>query len=115
MASKPSVSASKDALAAIFGKDSQKAQVGSQPESGEEPESGVQGKGTVDEPYDQGNAPEQGKATKPFPVPSHTIHSIPLLGMQAALDHRLPLLSTDIRWFSSILPQQRRGLRTNTS
>jgi len=26
--------------------------------SGEEPPSGIQGKGTVDEPYDQGNAPE---------------------------------------------------------
>ena len=62
MASKPSVSASKDALAAIFGKGSQKAQVGSQPEADEEPPSGAQGKGTVDQPYDQGNAPEQGMA-----------------------------------------------------
>ena len=38
-----------------------------QPSSGEEPPSGFQGKGTVDEPYDQGNQPEQaaGPGTKP--------------------------------------------------
>ena len=51
---KPSISASKDALAAIFGKGSSKAEVGS------EPPSGAQGEGTQDKPYDQGNAPEQG-------------------------------------------------------
>ncbi|EXJ75192.1 uncharacterized protein A1O5_01888 [Cladophialophora psammophila CBS 110553] len=28
------------------------------PQSGEEPPSGIQGKGTLDQPYDQGNAPE---------------------------------------------------------
>lgn len=28
-----------------------------QSRSGEEPPSGIQGKGTIDEPYDQGNAP----------------------------------------------------------
>jgi hypothetical protein len=60
---KNSVSASKDALAAIFGKGSAKAQVGSKAEQ-EEPPSGTEGKGTVDEPYDQGNAPEQGMTTK---------------------------------------------------
>lgn len=54
-----SYSASKSAMAAIFGKDhrynkepEQKAQ------SKVEPPSGIKGKGTVDEPYDQGNAPE---------------------------------------------------------
>ena len=38
-----------------------------QPSSGEEPPSGFQGKGTVDEPYDQGNQPEQatGPGTEP--------------------------------------------------
>lgn len=78
MASKPSVSASKDALAAIFGKDSQKAQVGSQPEAGEEPPSGAQGKGTVDEPYDQGNAPEQGMAAIVPTRPQFHLHEISL-------------------------------------
>jgi hypothetical protein len=48
-------SASKDALAAIFGKGSEKAQVGSEPPSGEP------GAGTADAPYDQGHAPGQGK------------------------------------------------------
>jgi len=44
-------SASKDAMAAIFGNDPTK-------QSGTEPPSGIQGPGTVDQPYDQGNAPE---------------------------------------------------------
>jgi hypothetical protein len=51
-------SASKDALAAIFGKGSEKAKVGSEPPSGE------QGAGTAEEPHDQGNAPEQGKLAR---------------------------------------------------
>jgi hypothetical protein len=51
-------SASKDALAAIFGKGLDKAKVGSEPPSGE------QGAGTAEEPYDQGNAPEQGKLAR---------------------------------------------------
>lgn len=38
-----------------------------QPSSGEEPVSGIQGKGTVDQPYDQGNQSEQavGPGTEP--------------------------------------------------
>jgi hypothetical protein len=92
-------SASKDALAAIFGKRSSKAQVGSEPPSGaqgngtvdepfdqgnapeqgsnkaqldSEPPAGAQGKGTVDEPFDQGNAPEQGETVQTY---SHLIYS----------------------------------------
>lgn len=57
-----SYSASKSAMAAIFGKDhkySQAKQADPATESGEEPPSGVKGKGTINEPYDQGNAPAQ--------------------------------------------------------
>lgn len=36
--------------------------------SGEEPPSGFQGKGTVNEPYDQGNQPEQATAPGTEPV-----------------------------------------------
>ena len=39
-----------------------------QPTSGEEPPSGFEGKGTVDEPYDQGNQPEQSAAPDTEPV-----------------------------------------------
>ena len=39
-----------------------------QTSSGEEPPSGFQGKGTADEPYDQGNQPEQ--ATGPGSEPA---------------------------------------------
>jgi hypothetical protein len=62
-----SYSASKSAMAAIFGPDHKynKASEGTSDTvasgSGtrQEPPSGVQGKGTAEEPYDQGNAPEQ--------------------------------------------------------
>ena len=66
-----SYSASKSAMAAIFGKDHRYAKEspaavpeegvasGSGSQSGQEPPSGVKGKGTATEPYDQGNAPEQ--------------------------------------------------------
>ncbi|KPI38476.1 uncharacterized protein AB675_4140 [Cyphellophora attinorum] len=64
-----SYSASKSAMAAIFGPDHKYNKGGATEDSSEtvasgsgtrqEPPSGVQGKGTVEEPYDQGNAPEQ--------------------------------------------------------
>jgi hypothetical protein len=59
-----SYSASKSAMAAIFGSDHKYAQSSTseqQPdkkESGVEPPAGVQGKGTATQPYDQGNAAE---------------------------------------------------------
>ena len=45
-----------------------KARSPNQASSGEEPPSGFQGKGTVDEPYDQGNQPEQSVAPNTEPV-----------------------------------------------
>lgn len=38
------------------------------PQSGQEPPSGIQGKGTPDEPYDQGNQPEQTASSDVEPV-----------------------------------------------
>ena len=53
-----SYSASKSAMAAIFGPDHRYSKDESKKASGIEPPSGIQGKGTTNEPYDQGNAPE---------------------------------------------------------
>ncbi|ETN42219.1 uncharacterized protein HMPREF1541_04160 [Cyphellophora europaea CBS 101466] len=53
-------SASKSAMAAIFGPGHRynKEEPTKPQQSGAEPPSGIQGKGTVNEPFDQGNAPE---------------------------------------------------------
>jgi hypothetical protein len=54
-----SYSASKSAMAAIFGPDHRYSKESEQKtQSKVEPPSGIEGKGTVNEPYDQGNAPE---------------------------------------------------------
>lgn len=68
-----SYSASKSAMAAIFGPDhkyskdsaaaEQKAAAAQSQSSKAEPPSGIKGKGTVDEPYDQGNKPANISAT----------------------------------------------------
>ena len=75
-----SYSASKSAMAAIFGKDHKYSKDAEQKSQSQvEPPSGIKGKGTIDEPFDQGNAPEniaegkepvsgvQGKGTKDQP------------------------------------------------
>lgn len=69
-----SYSASKSAMAAIFGPDHRYNKDEPKKASAVEPPSGIQGKGTTDEPYDQGNAPEA--------VASTTQSQEPLSGAQ---------------------------------
>ena len=58
LAPQTSYSASKSAMAAIFGPDHKYSKDEQKKASGVEPPSGIEGKGTANEPYDQGNAPE---------------------------------------------------------